>query len=148
MKDVKISNGRRAYSPVITAIILSAVVLAVGGAVWSFSQGAMTVTADDYIDGVNDLIDTISERFVIEHVANSETQIRVWVYNYGEVAIVVDVYVDIDGGESNSVKDIEVESKDIYEVIIDFSSIQVDKEVAIKTVSRRGNNAYYRYLTH
>jgi len=137
---------RRAYSPVIAALILSAVVLSVGGAVWAYSQGSMTIIAEDYIEGINELKDTISERFTIEHVANTSTQILVWIYNYGEVAIVVDVYVDIDGGESNSVMNVDVGPDDFVEVVIVFSAIQDNDEVAVKAVSRRGNNAYYRYL--
>ena len=58
----------RAISPVISAIIISAVVIAVGGAVWAFSQGAMTITAEDYAEAVINMTDTISERFIIEMV--------------------------------------------------------------------------------
>jgi len=49
-------------------VIISAVVIAVGGAVWAFSQGAMTITAEDYAEAVINMTDTISERFIIEMV--------------------------------------------------------------------------------
>ena len=65
----KSTSRRRAFSPVISIVIVSAVVLAVGGAIWSFSQGAMTITAEDYAEAVVNMTDTISERFIIEMVS-------------------------------------------------------------------------------
>ena len=138
-------GGRRAISPVIAALMLSAVVLAVGGAVWAFSQGAMTVVAEGYVEGINVLIDEISERFIVEHVAHNDTHVRVWVYNYGEVGIVVGVYADIEGGESESSMGVGVGPQGLVEVCINLV-VSVDDYVAIKAVSRRGNNAYYRYM--
>jgi len=136
---------RRAYSIVISSIILTSVVLAVGGGVWYFSRGASTVIADDYVEGITELIDELSERFIIEHVARNATHVRVWVYNYGEVPIVVDVYVDIEGGASGSSTDVEVASHEVIEVGIELAATTGD-EVAVKASSRRGNNAYCRYI--
>lgn len=62
-------------SPVISAVILSAVVLAVGGAIWAFSQGAMTITAEDYAEGVVNMTDVISERFIIEMVSYDKPRV-------------------------------------------------------------------------
>jgi len=64
----KTTSRSRAFSPVISAIIISAVVLAVGGAIWTFSQGAMTITAEDYAEDVIEMTEVISERFIIEMV--------------------------------------------------------------------------------
>jgi len=135
----------QALSPVISAVIISAVVLAVGGAVWAFSQGAMTITAEDYAENMMNVTDTICERFIIEHVADNGSHIFVWIYNYGEVDIVIDVYIDIDGGSSNSFLNVGVDSQGLVEVEIALSFTSWD-EVAVKVVSRRGNNAYYRYI--
>lgn len=142
---VESTSRSRAFSPVISAVIISVVVIAVGGAVWAFSQGAMTITAEDYTEAMINMTETISERFIIEHVANTTTQIHVWIYNYGEISIVVDVHVDIDGGESNFEMGVEVEPRELRKVVIDLEILDYD-EVAVKAVSRRGNNAYYRYL--
>ena len=68
----KSTSRSRAFSPVISAVILSAVVIAVGGAIWAFSQGAMTITAEDYAEGVVNMTDVISERFIIEMVSYSK----------------------------------------------------------------------------
>ena len=135
----------RAISPVISVIILSTVVMAVGGAIWAFSQGTMTITAEDYTEAMINMTETISERFIIEHVANDSSHIFVWVYNYGEVDIVIDVYIDIDGGSSNSSLNVVVDSKALVKVDIALSFFSSD-EIAVKAVSRRGNNAHYRYI--
>ena len=66
---VESTSKSRAFSPVIAAILISAVVLAVGGAVWAFSQGAMIIAAEDYAESVINMTDTISERFIIEMVS-------------------------------------------------------------------------------
>ena len=69
------STSSRAFSPVISAVILSAVVIAVGGAIWAFSQGAMTIPAEDYAEGVVNMTDVISERFIIEMVSYNKTRV-------------------------------------------------------------------------
>jgi len=139
------ASRSRAFSPVISVVILSAVVMSVGGVIWFFSQGSMTITAEDYAEGVLNMTDVISERFIVEHVANNISHISVWVYNYGEVGIVIDVYIDIDGGSSNSFLDESVDTQGLVKVDIALSFNSGD-EVAVKAVSRRGNNAYYKYL--
>ena len=110
----------------------------------------MTITAEDYAETVIEMIDTISERFIVEHVKyDSDTEkLHVWLYNYGEVDIVIDVYADVDEGESGSSTDYEIPSgafitAEITGITLAQSS---GKEVAIEVVSKRGNNAFYRYI--
>lgn len=105
----------------------------------------MTVIAIDYINSIDDLIEELSERFIVEHVNHSGTHVSIWVYNYGTIPVVVDVYVDIDGGASGQSLDIEMPSQGLIDVCIELVITKGD-EVAVKAVSRRGNNAYYRYL--
>jgi len=141
---------RRGISPVISALVLSAVVLTVGGVLWAFSQGAMTISAEDYAESVINMTDTISERFIIEHVyyeldAGPDLHmLHVFVYNYGEVDIVVDVCAD-DGVESVSSKNYEITSGAFETAKISLAHSS-GKEIAIKVESRRGNNVYYRYI--
>jgi len=145
----KSTSRSRAFSLVISAIILSAVVLAVGGAVWAFSQGFMTITAEDYAEAVINMTDTISERFIIEHVYYVDVpELHVFVYNYGAVDIEVKVEVKgetcLGAGEAW----IEIPSKEMMHVPpIDLDIIPLLKEeLNIKVYTRRGNNVYYRYL--
>jgi len=141
----KSTSTRRAYSPVISALILSTVVLVVGGGVWAFSQGAMRIIADDYAENLMNMTDTISERFIIEQVMyNSEmSTLHVWVFNYGNVDIDIKVRI---GDVTYSENWIHIASGEM--VAIDPIDIIVNTgdELNVNTFSRRNNNAYYRYL--
>ena len=68
---VKKNRKRRGLTPVISVIILSAVVIAVGGAVWSYAQSAATVIANNYVNDTLSLLYEVTERFYVEHVSNS-----------------------------------------------------------------------------
>ena len=55
--------SRKALSPVISSLILSAAVIVIGGAVWSYSVGAATSIADGYVNDTLNLSDEVTERF-------------------------------------------------------------------------------------
>jgi hypothetical protein len=136
-------------SPVIATIIISAVVLVIGGGLWSFAKGASTVIAEDYINDTLSLVDEITERFIVEWVSNSTNgdTLTVWVYNYGDVNVVVDVYVDADDGNSGSTLGTEINAEDYTEIDVSFvgDPLHKDDEISIRVYSRRQNVAYYIY---
>jgi len=150
MRTASWMGGRRGVSPVIGTIILSAVVLTIGGAIWSYSQGAATVIANDYINGTMSLMKEVTERFTVEHVSNSSDgkTLKVWIYNYGDVDVTVDVYADVEGGAFSWTLENEVPSGALVEVDVPFQAnpLQPGDMVAIKVHSRRQNNAYFTYL--
>ena len=150
MKEKRLKE-KRALAPVISALILSAVVLTVGGIVWAYSQGAMTITAEDYAESVIEMTDTISERFIIEHVyyeLGAGPELHVFVYNYGSVDI--EVKVEVKGKTYPYAEEewIEVPSKEMMPFpTIDLETTPLpEEELNIKAYTRRGNNVYYRYL--
>jgi len=137
---VESTSRSRAFSPVIAAILISGIVLAVGGAVWAFSQGAMTITAENYAESVINMTDTICERFIVEQVIYDGTKLHIWIFNYGDIDIEVNVtYPD------NSVGWREVSSEHLEEIFFDFDPGD-EIEVGIKVESRRENDAYYRFV--
>lgn len=154
------SQRRRGLTPVISTIIISAVVIAVGGAVWAYSQGASTVIANDYVNSTLDLMNEVIERFIVEHVSNSSNgdTLHIYVYNYGDVDIVVDVYANathfVNATYSNFTycSDLEysIAAKGVIKIELSFSSCPLDEgdEVAVKIHSRRQNNAYYKYYVN
>jgi flagellin-like protein len=141
-------SRRRGLSPVIATIILSGVVLAVGGAVWSFSIGAAARVSEDYVNDTLDMVNEVIERFTVEHVSydSATDTLNVWVYNYGDIKIMVDLYAETDT-ESGSTFDTILESKTTGLVSVDFSGdpLESTDEVSIKVYSRRQNFAYYTY---
>ena len=139
---LKSTYSRRALSSVISALLLSAVVIAVGGAIWAFSQGAMTITAEDYAENVINMTDTISERFIIEHVGYVSEELTVWVFNYGDVDIEFKVEVGVNTWPDDWRG---LASKDMVSVGLNgFPS--GPGEWNIRIYSRRGNDAYYRFI--
>jgi len=141
-------KSRRGVSEVIASVMLTAVVLTVGATVWFYSQSATTVMADTYIDETMTTLNEVIERFTIEHVSNNtlRTQLYVWVYNYGDVQITVDVYATIDGTDYHTDfnNPLTIDSKSNSQATISITASSGD-EVAIKAYSRRQNHAYYTY---
>ena len=143
------SDKHRALSPVISTIILSAIVLTIGGGLWAYADGASTIIAEDYVNDTLELVDEITERFVVEWVSNSSNcdTLNVWVYNYGDVDLVVDVYVDVDDGNNGTTLGTDIIAGDYAKIVISFAGdpLQTGDEVSIKVYSRRQNSAYYLY---
>ncbi len=145
---------RRALSPVIATIILSAVVIAIGGAIWSYASGASIVIANDYVNGTMDLKNEIVERFIVEHATNTSdgSNMSIWIYNYGDVDIIVDVYANATHVNSSTYSFCSnltnsVPAGSLVEIEIHFTSgaLEPGDTVAVKVHSRRQNNAYYKY---
>lgn len=148
MKERERLNGRRAISPVISAVILSAAVLTVGCSIWFFSQGAMTITAENYAEAVINMTDTISERFIVEQVAYIDTNLKVWIYNYGTVDIEVKVEVNsktYPNAEDEWIKIPSKEMKPFPNIVLETTPLPKE-ELNIKAYTRRGNDAYYRFI--
>jgi hypothetical protein len=140
---------RAALSEVISSIILSGVVLAVGGALWSYSLGASTVMTDDYVNGTLSLVDELTERFTVEwaNVSDTGEALTVWVFNYGDVDITVDVYATVDDDTSSSVLGTPITSGAIAPVDLSFAGdpILENDVVSVQVYSRRQNSAYYTF---
>jgi len=143
-------ESRRGISPVIATIILSAVVLTIGSAVWSYAQGASTVIATGYVNDTLTLMREVTERFTVEHVSNNTacTELYVWVYNYGDVDITVDIYANVTSSGIRYSTDLnnplEIAAGGFSKATITIIAESGD-EIAVKVHSRRQNNAYYTY---
>jgi flagellin-like protein len=142
---------RRGISEVISSVILTAVVLTVGGSVWFYAQSATTVMTDSYVNETLTVMKDVTERFVVEHVNNSAlTHLNVWVYNYGGVDIVADVYANATHSSIyifKSTLGTTVASGDLVKIDVSFvgNALQSGDKVAIKVHSRRQNNAFFTY---
>ena len=152
MKERERLKERRAFSTVLSVLIISAVVLAVGGGIWAFSQSAMIISSEGYAESVMNMTDTISERFIIEHVyyryVDNFPELHVFVYNYGTVDIEVKVEVKGDPCLGFGETWLEITSKEMrsYPTIILLSSPLQREELNIKAYTKRGNDAYYKFI--
>ena len=142
-------GSNRGLSPVIATVVLAGVVLSIGGALWSYSLGAATVTADNYINDTFDMLHEMQERFDVEHAHydSSTDELKIWIFNYGEVDITIDVYASLNSSISKTSLGSSISASNTTRIDIDFSSnpIPSQEQVAIKVYSRRQNIAYYTY---
>jgi len=147
---------KKAISPVISALILTATVLSIGGGIWFYSQGAMTITSEYYAESVINMTDTISERFIIEHVYYEEitipepdTILHVFVYNYGSVDIQVKLDVDNDGVVVTYPMDpnvwIPIMAGGFEELTPPDYTATSGNNLVIRIYTWRENSVYYRY---
>lgn len=93
--------------------------------------------------------ETISERFIIEHVAYINDDTKVWIFNYGKVDIEVKIEV------KNDVESVTYPSEPKiwipmnaggFEDVVFLGYPTVSGELVIKAYTRRGNSVYYTYI--
>ena len=140
---------RRAISPVVSTIILSAMVLAAGGGVWAYSQGAASSIASQYVDRTLDMVYDMREAFMIEQVVyKSENDlVSVWVSNYGTVNAVLDIYLIHDGVLLEASYGQVVDVGELVRVDITLSEGLAQGDwLHVQAYSRRQNNAYYDHF--
>jgi flagellin-like protein len=137
-------SSRRGLSPVVSSIILTGIVLAVGLSVWVYSFNMADVIGDQYVGEVLLHLDTVRERFTVAHVAYDSGLLRVWVYNYGDISIEVDVYVRGDAEGSNA-SGTPVGVGEVKAVSLSLSA-EPGYELSVEVVSRRQNFIYESYI--
>ena len=132
---------RAGLSPVIASIILSSMVLLIGAGVWTYSNSAASVIASDYANDTVEMVNTIQERFTIEHASfdNSTYVLSLWIYNYGDVGVNINSRITINGTdyENNS---ISLDADEYKEVTFSVgTTLEVNEDVIIYVLSTRGN---------
>ena len=136
----------KALTPVVATIILCGVVLTVGISVWSYTYSVTRSLEDYYYSGVKRQIDAISERFMVEHVSydNESCVLNVWVFNYGKIAVQVDVYVRGDA-EGQNASGILISEGEVERISVPLVA-NVSYELTITVISRRQNTVYATYV--
>ena len=145
MKNEGLLADRKAFSPVVATIILCGVVLIIGISAWSYTYMVSTSLQESYYEGVQEHIDTISEKFTVEHVAYIDGSLHIWVYNYGSVTIEVDVYVwgDMEGSDLSKTL---VPRQKFVEIMIPLGDVAEGSELSVEVISKRGNIAHETYV--
>lgn len=145
---MQVRNRRKAISPVVSTIILSAAVIVVGGSIWNYAHGASSVVASNYVNDTMDLVAQVTERFIVENVSNNTdcTVLTICIYNYGNFKIKADVYVSIDGNlyTSDFNNPVIIEPGYRAKLRINITAEKGDS-IGIQVHSRRQNDAYFTY---
>jgi hypothetical protein len=107
---------------------------------------------NNYVNETLTVMKDVTERFVVEHVGNNTscTTLYVWVYNYGDVDIIADVYANATHASTsthNSTLGTSISSGSLVRIDVPFTKTPLTSgdQVAIKIHSRRQNNAFYTY---
>lgn len=142
----EIKRDHKGISPVLASIILSAIVLAIGAAVWGVTQSATGVMADSYYREVNASINRIKERFTVEHIGfenSTQEVLKVWVYNHGQVDINVDVYIEGGGSSIGSNQSLTlIPAGELVRIDVIVTNVTKDMSVGVEVASFRGNMIY------
>jgi len=135
---------RKGLAPVVSEIVLAAAVLTIGGGIWYFSLSYCAVTADSYIDETMELMNVAIERYTVEKIsATNSTNLRVWINNYGEVDIIVDIYA-ITSNTTITAFNQDIPSHTLKSINLDFSTTPLisGDNIQIKCYTRRQNIVY------
>ena len=139
-------KDERGISPVISSVILSAMVLVIGVSVWSVATSASSAISSSYFEEVMESVENIKERFCVDNVGFDEeaNKLKIWIFNYGAIDITIEainirggnVYTHPSGGEVSAGELIGVD------VVPDNISLHSGLSVTVEVRSNRGNKAY------
>jgi len=140
--------ARRGISSVVASIVLSGIVLVIGASVWAFSRGAAVSAAETYVNETLSVVNDINERLMVENVYYNETTglLYIWIFNYGDVDLVCDVYVFYNGEQIASTLNHSIDTDSLYSLSIDPGiSLTTGDWIDIQVHSRRQNDAFYEH---
>ena len=142
------TRSRRGLTPVVSSIIMCAVVLVIGASVWGVSSSASSIMQTDYFEEVMESVEKIKGRFCVENIGldnTSQPTLKIWVVNYGEIDITVD-WIRVQGGGNVSSHDFntpisagEMVRFNVTQSEVIFSS---GLSITVEVKSTRGNKAY------
>jgi len=141
--------GRKGISQTVSSVILTATVIVIGTSVLYYSHSVGLVLQRNYFEEVNAKIMKLKERFIVEHVNynTSTKELHVWIYNYGDVTIQVNLYVYKNGslvGVDQNLTEISVNS--LVERTIQLQSVERSDPLLIEVMTRRNNIIYEKYV--
>lgn len=141
-------RGGRGLTPVVSSIIMCAVVLVIGASVWGVASSASSIMQSDYYDEVIESIGKIEERFFVESIGldnTSQPTLKIWVFNYGEVDITVE-WIRVQGGGNVSIQQLNtpVSAGEMVKFDLPQSEVKFRSglSVTVEVKSVRGNKAY------
>lgn len=137
---------RKGFSPVISSMILTSAVIIIGSILWAYSRSATVVMTNSYVDETFMTLDNLIERFTIEKIYYNDTDKKMilYIYNYGDIPITLDIYINSSNGSGFSSLDNNVDQQSLQrvEIPVDVSSGSI---LSIKCHTRRSNDVVAKY---
>ena len=144
---------RRGVSPVLSSVILSAMVLVIGASVWSVATGASSVITSNYFEDVMESVENIKERFCVDVIGvnkiDTEYQsLKIWILNYGTIEITVESISVKGGGVYTESFGTTIAKGDLvlFDVTPEGVSFNSGLSLTVEVRSNRGNRAYESIL--
>ena len=140
MKRLRLN--KKGISPVISSVVLTATVIVIGTSLLYFTHSVGLVLRRNYFEEVYSEIMKLKERFIVEHVNYNITtgELHVWIYNYGNVTVNINVYVYKNGSLIGSDENLtQVSTNSLVEITIPLQSVKSSDTLLIEVMSRRNN---------
>ncbi|RJS82968.1 hypothetical protein CW709_02580 [Candidatus Bathyarchaeota archaeon] len=147
MKRLRLN--KKGISPVISSVVLTATVIVIGTSLLYFTHSVGLVLRRNYFEEVYSEIMKLKERFIVEHVNYNVTtgELHVWIYNYGNVTVNINVYVYKNGSLIGSDENLtQVSTNSLVEITIPLQSVESSDTLLIEVMSRRNNIVYEKYI--
>lgn len=147
MGGKRFKRGRRGLSPIVSSVILTAMVLVIGASVWGVTSGASSVIQNNYYEEVVESVDKIKERFCIENMGldKASNKLMVWILNYGTIDVTVDM-IRVIGGSNVSTQFVSIVIPVGEFVRVDVTPNELSLidglSISVELRSSRGNVAY------
>jgi len=152
--------NRRGLTPVVSNILMCAVVLVIGTSVWGVASSSSSIMRSDYFDEVMESVDKIKERFCVENLGIniiSQPSLQIWVLNYGSNTINI-TCIRIEGGGNfydyyppdddpyTSPNGILIHAGDLFKFDVAQSVVSLTSghSISVRVESERENKAYDR----
>ena len=140
--------NRRGIAPVVSSIIMCAVVLVIGASIWGVASSASSVLRSDYFEEVMESVEKIKERFCIENIGfdnTSQPTLKIWIVNYGKINTTIE-WIRIRGGGDVSSHEFNTPISPGEMVRFDVAPTEVSLasglSITVEVKSTRGNKAY------
>lgn len=138
---------KRGISPIISSLMLTAIVIALGITVWATTSGSSSIMKKDYFNEVTDSIYTIKERYYIENVGLDLTHNNfiIWVYNFGQVDInITTVQLSGTGKTSYFLPNRTIRVGEMVQINLSLNGFTyvAGTSMYVATTTLRGNKAY------
>ena len=147
MKRLRLN--KKGISPVISSVVLTATVIVIGTSLLYFTHSVGLVLRRNYFEEVYSEIMKLKERFIVEHVNYNVTtgELHVWIYNYGNITVNINVYVYKNGSLIGSDENLtQVSTNSLVEITIPLQSVESSDTLLIEVMSRRNNIVYEKYI--
>ena len=140
-------KSRKGDSSILTTLLLTSVVIAIGIVALSTLAGTNSIRESDYFDQTLESVQKIEERFCIENIGvvdnGNNDGVTVWVYNYGRNSINITIIrVSIDATIKAFTDEWKIDAGSLASKTFQTNmNLAINTVISVEVSSSRGNKA-------